>query len=97
MKNKLTDSDGMLHAHAVPIHGPAYLVKLNLKAAGNLERLASEHGITPEDALTVAALVMLKCGSGDCWAGDCFREMLQETNEPVLKFADAAGSGRAIS
>ncbi|MEI8138960.1 MAG: hypothetical protein WCI03_03730 [bacterium] len=94
MENKLTDSDGMLHAHAVPIHGPAYLVKLNRKAADNLERLSREHDITPEDALTVAALVMLKCGSGDCWAGDCFRELLQETNEPDFKFIHAAGSGR---
>lgn len=93
MKNKLTDSDGMLHAQAIPIQGPAYLVKLNRKAAANLERLAREHGITPEDALTVAALVMLKCGSGDCWAGDCFRELLQETNEPALKFVDATGVG----
>lgn len=94
MEDRLPDSDGMLHAHAIPIHGPAYLVKLNQKAATNLERLAREYDITPEDALTVAALVMLKCGSGDCWAGDCFRELLQETNEPPLKFVGAGGQRR---
>lgn len=82
------EQDDWLRAEATAVEGPAYLVKLNRKAAASLQRLAREHSITPEDALTVAALVMLRCGSGDCWAGDCFRELLHETSstEPTLTF-----------
>lgn len=78
------NSDNYRVLNTLPVTGDAYLVKLNPRAAKDLQQLAADTNITPEKALSVAALAILSCST----AGECFRELLAETEAPLIRVVE---------